>query len=309
MRCNNYYIGNEEPIDNLFFVTGACRSGKTLFSKILASTQNTEWIEEPYELSLLLWAIQLDKSNADLEWEQKAFNAICKELINSSILLRNGNFRPEDLSTIWNYKEGKEIFWRLVNINTRNQVQDYIKENNCHFIIDIPGILGCSEFMKKACKGLRVVHVIRNPYDVAEAVCQKHWNSNESLEHPLNNDIYRKFNCKEGDTEYYIPWWVAEGMEYDFVNATEYERGIIYWISMVENYRGGDIVIRYEDLVKSSQEKIKDFYELGLYPTGRTVALCNELHLGYISGNKREIYLNQCYANKFKRLKEIYGYE
>ena len=160
MRCGKYCNGNEEPIDNLFFVTGACRSGKTLFSKILASTQNTEWIEEPYELSLLLWAIQAGKSSADLEWEEKAFNAICKELINSAILLRNGNFRPEDLSTIWNYKEAKEIFRRLVNINTRNQVQDYIKENNSHFIIDIPGILGSSEFMKKACKGLSIIHVM-----------------------------------------------------------------------------------------------------------------------------------------------------
>lgn len=308
MGCGKYCIGNEEPIDNLFFVTGACRSGKTLFSKILASTQNTEWIEEPYELSLLLWAIQVGKSSADLEWEEKAFNAICKELINSAILLRNGNFRPEDLSTIWNYKEAKEIFQRLVNINTRNQVQDYIKENNSHFIIDIPGILGSSEFMKKACKSLSIIHVIRNPYDVAEAVFQKHWNSNESLEHPLNSDIYRKFNYKGGNTEYYIPWWVKEGMEYDFVEATEYERGIIYWISMVENYDGSDFLIKYEDLVRFPQEKLKDFYKLGLYSTSKTVALCDELYLGSVAGNKKEIHLNQYYMNKLRALKEIYGY-
>lgn len=307
MGCGKYCIGNEEPIDNLFFVTGACRSGKTLFSKILASTQNTEWIEEPYELSLLLWAIQAGKSSADLEWEEKAFNAICKELINSAILLRNGNFRPEDLSTIWNYKEAKEIFQRLVNINTRNQVQYYIKENNSHFIIDIPGILGSSEFMKRACKGVRIIHVIRNPYDVAEAVCQKHWNSNESLEHPLNNDIYRKFNYK-GNTEYYIPWWVKEGMEYDFVEATEYERGIIYWVSMVENYDGSDILIKYEDLVQAPQEEMKSFLKLGLQPTTKTMALSSELQSRYILEQEKEIHLNRYYADKFRELKEMYKY-
>lgn len=308
MGCGKYCIGNEEPIDNLFFVTGACRSGKTLFSKILASTQNTEWIEEPYELSLLLWAIQAGKSSADLEWEEKAFNAICKELINSAILLRNGNFRPEDLSTIWNYKEAKEIFQRLVNINTRNQVQDYIKENNSHFIIDIPGILGSSKFMKRACKGVRVIHVIRNPYDVAEAVCQKHWNSNESLEHPLNNDIYRKFNCKGNNKEYYIPWWVKEGMEYDFVEATEYERGIIYWISMVENYDGSDFLIKYEDLVQAPQEEMKPFLKMGLQSTTKTMELSSELQSIYISEQEQEIHLNRYYADKFRELKEIYKY-
>lgn len=308
MKCGNYCIGNEEPIDNLIFVTGACRSGKTLFSKILASTQNTEWIEEPYELSLLLWAIQAGKSSVDLEWEEKAFNAICKELINSAILLRNGNFRPEDLSTIWNYKEAKEIFQRLVNINTRNQVQDYIKENNSHFIIDIPGILGSSEFMRRACKGVRVIHVIRNPYDVAEAVCQKHWNSNESLEYPLNNDIYRKFNCKENNKEYYIPWWVKEGMEYDFVEATEYERAIIYWISMVENYDGSDFLIKYEDLVQAPQEAIKSFLKLGLLSTTKTMALSSELQSIYILEQAQEIHLNRYYADKFRELKEIYKY-
>lgn len=310
MRYENYCIGNEEQIFNLFFVTGACRSGKTSFSRILGSTQNTEWLEEPYELSLLLWTIQLEEANGNVEeLKKQIFKAICKELINSAVLLRNGNFRPGDLSTVWNYKGGEEIFHRLVNINTRAQVQDYIRENNSHFVINIPGILASSEFLKGTCDDLTIIHVIRNPYDVADAVCQKHWNSDKSLRYPQNNNIYRKFNNENHDTQYYIPCWVTEGFEWDFINATEYERGIIYWINMVENYKGADFLIKYEDLVQSPQEAMKNFYDLGFCPTSRTIALCNELQSKYISGNRRKIHLNQFYADKFKVLKEIYGYE
>lgn len=310
MEYENYCIGNKECPYKLFFVTGASRSGKTTFSKILGSMKNAEWIEEPYELSLLLWTIQLEKEKHDFaKWRGEVFNAICKELINNVILLRNGNFRPGDLSTIWNYKDGKEIFQRLVNVNTRDEVQEYIKDNNCHFIIDIPEALHSSEFMRRTWKDLKILHVVRNPYDVADAVCSKHWNSDEKLCFPSNNGIFRKHKCKVDGKLYYIPWWVEEKHEEEFISATEYERGIIYWISMVESTVKLDLLIRYEDLVRSPLEQLNKFNEIGFQSTARTIELCKELQTCYIYGNKRKLYLSQYYMDKFNKLKEMYGYE
>ena len=233
MEYENYCIGDRELPYKFIFVTGACRSGKTTFSRIMGSMKNVEWIEEPYELSLLLKSIQL----ADIDdvqsnyWRKELFQGICKELVNSTVLLRNGNFRPEDLSSIWRYKEGEEIFQRLVNICTRNQVQDFIRKNNSYFVIDIPGILGSASFIKYVCESIKIIHVVRNPYDVAEAIYQKHWYSDERVQHPESNNIFRKY-C-ENEIVYYVPWWCEEGREQDFILATEYERGILYWIYTV----------------------------------------------------------------------------
>lgn len=57
---------------------------------------------------------------------KRVFPAIYKEQINGHVLLRNANCRPNDLSSIWNYKEDTEIFGCLVNVNTKDQAKEYI---------------------------------------------------------------------------------------------------------------------------------------------------------------------------------------
>lgn len=317
MDFENYYIGNNEQPYNLIMVTGACRSGKTILSRILGSMQYAEWIEEPYELILLLKCVQVGKADAtEKRWMGQIFSGLCKELVNDAILLRNANFRPEDLSTIWRYKEEKEIFQRLVNVNTRSQVERYVKEKGSCFIIDVPEVLNSIGFMKEVYERLQIIHVIRNPYDVAEAVYQKHWYSDLCLQHPQVNDLYRKYYYMEEQAEYYIPWWVEEGCEQDFVRAGEYERGIMYWISQTEwkGYGSGDdkcpeLLIKYEDMVQYPQKMLQTFCELGFHPVGKTKMLCDELCSDYISGKNREVHLGWNYSEKFIKVKGIYGYD
>lgn len=311
MNYQNYCIGNEEQVYDLIIITGACRSGKTLFSRILGSMQGIEWIEEPYELILLLKSMQVNKDNSSAQkWKGQVFAGLCKELINDAVLLRNGNFRPNDLSTIWNYKESKEIFHRLVNINTREQVDDYVKRNRSRFLIDLPEVLNSTGFMKETYSNLNIIHVIRNPYDVAEAVFQKHWYSDQSIQHPHMNDLYRKYFYKNNNV-YFIPWWVENGYEQDFINATEYERGIMYWIAQTDNTdcKNPDFLIKYEDMVRQPQKVLHTFFEWGFQPTGKTKTLCDELCCEYILEDKRKIALNQYYEKRFAKLKEEYGYE
>lgn len=312
MNYDNYCIGNEKQPYQFIFVTGACRSGKTTFSRILGSMQHTEWIEEPYELILFLKNIQIDRADASVKrWREQIFGALCKELANDAILLRNGNFRPNDLSTIWNFKEGNEIFHRLVDVNTRTEVEEYVKEKGSRFVIDVPEVLNTAGFMKGAYHNLSVIHFIRNPYDVAEAVFQKGWYSDQSIQNPEVNDLYRIYLDKGKNIEYFIPWWIEDGYEQDFVEATEYERGIMYWISQTEdrNCEDVDFLIKYEDMVRNTQQMLQIFYELGFQSTGRTQMLCDELTTDYVSEKKKNIHLCEYYTEKFANLKEKYHYE
>ncbi|HAP20878.1 MAG TPA: hypothetical protein DCR27_06340 [Lachnospiraceae bacterium] len=308
------YVGNGQLPYNMMFVTGACRTGKTTLSRILGSLEHVEWIEEPYELSLLLWSMGYGKADDNFTWEKQIFTGICKELINDTILLRRGNFRPGDLSTLWNYKEGKEIFERLVNLNTRQDVKEYLKAANRKFVIDIPNILGQANFIKQNCKNMVLFHVVRNPYDIAQAVYEKHWYSDENIRFPSDGDNTpcRKY-AKDG-AEYCIPWWLEEGREEEFIDAAEYERGVIYWLS-VEKSSGEerttqDFLIKYEDLVSSTGKVLDNICSIieGC-PTGRTMALCSELHDKFIVGQRRPVHLSAHYQSRLEQLKEMYGYE
>lgn len=311
LNYENYYIGNGEQPFKILFVTGACRTGKTTLSRILGSMRHTEWLEEPYALWLLLQYAQVEKADAVMQrWRGQVFVAMCKELANDGILLRNGNFRPNDLSTVWNFKESQEIFHRLVNVNTRSQVEEYIEKNGSCFVIDVPEALKCTKFIKETYADLRVVHVVRNPYDVAEMIYQKHWYSDQHIRRPELNNLYRKYEDQKKQ-RWFIPWWVMEENEQDFVEAEEYERGIMYWVFHVDDDNGGtpDCLVRYEDMVRQPQKALEPFCEMGFCPTGRTKMLCDELRKYDMGGYTREIALNQYYREKFVKLKERYGYE
>ncbi len=311
-RNNNFYVGNGRLPYKLLFVTGVCRSGKTTLSRLLGSLQNMEWIEEPYELSMLLWSMECGNWHGDFEWERQVFTGICKELVNETVLLRRGNFRPNDLSTLWNYKEGKEIFDRLVNLNTREEVEKYIQATQRSFVIDIPNILGQADFIRQSSEDMIWFHVVRNPYDVAQAVLEKHWFSDERMKYPDDNSPYRKY-VQNGET-YYIPWWLEEEREEKFIDAGEYERGIIYWLSVEKNsgteIPGRDFLVKYEDLVTSVEKVLGHICSrIGAHPTGRTTALCGALHGKFIVGGSGSLRLSAHYQSRLDKLKEMYGYE
>lgn len=155
-------------------------------------------------------------------------------------------------------------------------------------------------------------HVVRNPYDVAQAVLEKHWFSDERMKYPDDNSPYRKY-VQNGET-YYIPWWLEEEREEEFIDAGEYERGIIYWLSVEKNsgteIPGRDFLVKYEDLVTSVEKVLGHICSrIGAHPTGRTTALCGALHGKFIVGGSGSLRLSAHYQSRLDKLKEMYGYE
>lgn len=318
MTENGYFIGNGLFEENILLVTGTCRAGKTLLSKLLASTRNIEWVEEPYTLLLLPVLTGIGYITPDLF--SLIFPAVCKELISDHILLRNGNFRANDLSSIWNYKEGSEIFERLVNINSRNEVKKYIKDKNKVFLLDIPEVLPFTNLIRNCCKNVLIIHVVRNGYDVASAVTEKQWFSDNNLKCINQNMPYRSYVQNERKSDIHIPWWIEYGEEESFITASMFERGMMYWSGILgrsvlkneEQYIPQyDVLVKYEDLVESPDDVLKT---LSQYTKIRETTLTNavkaELNPNYSRTCKRNnINITRKNKDKFEKLMEMYGYE
>lgn len=184
----DYFIGDGSFDYQLIFVLGTSRAGKSLFSRLLSTAENIDWIFEPQIVQTSILLSQLGK--LDERYADNLLKAACKEIINSDILLRSANFRPNDMSSIYNYKDAVTIFERLVNINSREEVEEYIKSKNMYFIMDIPNLLPYVAYIKRVFPKARIIHVVRNGYQVAEEVSKKKWYSIERMRNRKDNYVF-----------------------------------------------------------------------------------------------------------------------
>lgn len=283
-------FGNDDYEDfNIVIVTGTCRAGKTLLSQILATMEHVEWIEEPWmpmQIPVMEHLKLIDRKTAI-----SLIRANFKELFNDSILLRNGNFRPNDLSSIWNVKGASEIFHRLNNICSRQEVKEYARENKSIFLLDLPEILPFIDLFYEAFPKLRVINVVRNGLAVAKHIEAKKWFSIDQLLYPTNNQVFQKYRSLENEKEFFLPWWVDKGSEEKFISYGEYSKGLYYWyrilnfnnFSFKEDKYQNYSVIRYEDIVSEAQKTVESLENLlKKKRTDRTYALISKIH-------KREI--------------------
>lgn len=240
-------------------ITGTGRCGKTTLCRIWASTQYVDWIEEPHSLNWLSYAYVMGMNKQhigiNLETYETLWGMDLKEIIYDNILGRNYlNFRPGDLSSVWEYKGAKEIMYRLNDLRTRDDVMEYVKKINPLVLIDIPELICALTAIDKAKHNSHMLLMIREPAGIATDIEDKGWYSDENLLNPLKgNDYTYVFRYK--DKDYRLPFWLQESDAEEFIYSTEYGRGLIYWLSIAEESikyeKRIDETIRYEDMLSN----------------------------------------------------------
>ena len=259
MTDNELRLGTDTVDRKIILITGTSRAGKTLLSKTLGSYANVEWIEEPYAISNLIILRGLGRIDEDLF--RKMFTYYVHEMTVENILLRNANFRPDDLSSIWNYKSASDIFYRMHTLKSRTDVDEYIKKVNPYFILDIPDILPFTDLIKPICDDITVINVVRNGFDVADDCYRKGWYAEDDTQ-LADNNIFMEYNGHK------LPWWVRKGEEEGYLNSELYEKGLIYWLNIQScrnesepNASPYDLYIRYEDMVDDLERVLADIEE------------------------------------------------
>lgn len=276
----DYLLGPDKIKENIILITGTSRAGKTLLSKILASHKNVEWIEEPYELYNL--TIMCGLGMIENELFRMMFTSSVHELIVNNVLLRNANFRPGDLSSIWNYKSESDIAHRRDVLSSRTDVEEYIEEVKPYFILDIPDILPFTENIRDVCEHLTVINVVRDPYGVADDCFRKGWFASDDKQ-LADNNLFRIY----GDQR--LPWWVREGEESLFTEASVYEKGLLYWLAVQAwdkdesvNADGYDILMKYEDMISDIDGTLEKLAaKIELEATAITHNIKSELKPGF----------------------------
>ena len=110
---------SKSGLDNVIFITGSFRSGKTTTARILASSKNTVFFDEP--LSLISLCILEHLKKIDREIAIEMFVAYATQIYFDAIIGRNLNFKKTDLSYIYKYINQKDLKIRMEkNFNSKS---------------------------------------------------------------------------------------------------------------------------------------------------------------------------------------------
>src|SRR3990167_8986664 len=267
---NAFFLKNSSNSFPIVIITGTCRSGKTLLGNLLATCKQIEYADEPYFPMML--SITAKSGKIDSEFAMGLLNASLSELFNNLLLLRAANFRPGDLSTIWDKKSPEEILNRLINLKTREEAMNYAKQNKAQLIVTLAEATPFLDFIIKALPKATVIHVIRNPFQVAAEIALKKWFSNAQLLNPLNAQPYLIF--QDSSNTWYMPWWVYDHEYEYFLNLSDYDRGLYYWWVLMDTGMKAfnllncqKLIVYYQDLVANSLQTFKKISNLlGLDP-------------------------------------------
>lgn len=279
-----------QPIEfNIVIITGVCRSGKTLAARLIGSMSNVEYVDEPWlqeTLPLMPYLGYMERTAARHTMMASTF-----ELMNDIILYRQGNFRPSDLSTVWNVKEPAEIFHRLVELQSRDDVKGYVAAHNSTLVLVAADTVPFIDFFYEAFPACKVIHVVRDGFAVAADIESKQWYTTQTLRSPGGNVPYRLFQAAAPAETFYIPWWVRPGDEARFLQTSAYEQGLYYWQRILEinkqerreiQQAQADqfLTVRYEDIVGAADDTVSLLARfVDTAATARTAALQRELRV------------------------------
>lgn len=308
----SFFAGRNHQLQNVVVITGAGRSGKSLVGNLLGSCENVEHIDEPWLLMELPEMVGHGLISEVVAID--IFRTCLYELLNDRILMRHVSFRPSDISSIWAQKSPQEILLRLIGLNSRADVRQYVSEKRTTLVLTLTDTLPFCDFFQKALPGCRIVHVVREGLAVALDVFEKHWLSDEEFSRPRLGCLYRQYNGSGNPGPYYLPSWVELGEEEAFLSRSEFARGVYYWRRLMEAGRLvrnqlSDArllyVRRFCDLLDQPRAVVGSLTELlGLKPTQATEAL-----LAQLKREDREVpdaHLCALNNDELSSIKEIY---
>ena len=238
---NSPLLNRESYVDNIAFISGIGRSGKSLLLPIVSSFQNSEKVNVNFFLELITAMHSTNEISDDLAVYllRSGMNIMAYD----NAIGRNTNFRKDDYTSAWKYKEPIEYISRLVEADGDRVFDKIEKENNIFPIMWHNGLWHANVLLKAFPKS-KIIHVQRNPIDIVYSWMGKGYGggfytnkrSSDSLVYKYKNEIIPHF---------------AFGWEEEYLNLQGVDR-IIYMIDKISSYH----LRTFDELTKLQREQI-----------------------------------------------------
>jgi hypothetical protein len=164
----------------------------------------------------------------------------------------------------------------MATVNTHAEAMRYIESHRSTLVMTLSESMPFLDIVDASIPRAKYIHVVRDGFEVAANIALKPWFDNDQLESPIHTYCYRL--CDYKGKKYHIPWWVGDGDEYMFLEYSNYEKGLYYWLSLMKQSKihqfqqnNKILVMDYNYIVNNPQVEFnKAFDFLNLIPDDLT---------------------------------------
>lgn len=213
--------------DNFVLLTGVTRSGTTILGKILGTFDGVEYEFEPWLLAQL--AIMQGRKAISTHSASELLRGFIYETYYNALFGRYSNLRPSDDSYIWNCQPAENLLYKWHALRTRADAKKYASANNTKLLMKMPNIQEFYKFFFDVFPRMKIIHIVRNPFDVSMSMLKKHWLCDANFTNPEATFLRKCVIIGNKSRKRLIPWWVDDKDVAEFMKADEFSRGLIAW--------------------------------------------------------------------------------
>jgi hypothetical protein len=198
-------LSRSSHVDNIVFISGITRSGKSLLLPIVSSFENSEKVNVNFFLELMTAMNSTDEISDDaaIYLLRSGMNIMAYD----NAIGRNVNFRKDDYTSVWKYKEPLEYISRLAE-NDGDRVFRKIDKEGRLFPLMWHNGLWYSDILFKAFPMSKILHVYRNPIDIVYSWIKKDYGGNFYSNKRASTSLTYKF--KDEILPHYAYGWEDE---------------------------------------------------------------------------------------------------
>jgi len=240
--------------NNLVFISGLTRSGKALLCPIISSFNNTEKVNVNFPLEQIPMLNYLGEINNNVS------KFLLQSGINSAIydnaIGRNSNFRPDDFTSVWKYRDPMKYVQRLFQPDG-DAVLTKLNSQNRIFPMMVHNGLWHANIWFQALPHAKFIHMQRNPVDIVYSWIGKSYEGSFYSSSRANIVTYK---YKENLLPYY-----AYGWEDKYLSLGGADR-IIHMVNHIrnghqeaynnlnDNNKKKILFVRHQDLITKTEE-------------------------------------------------------
>jgi hypothetical protein len=215
----------ENITDDIVFISGLTRSGKAILCPIVSSFEKVEKVNVNF---LLEQIPQLEYTNM-LSKEAAVYllRAGMNLMVYDNAIGRNSNFRPDDFTSVWKYKDPMQYVQRLFSPD-KDAVIEKLSQDESIFSMMAHNALWHADLWFKAYPKLKIIHVQRNPVEIVYSWMGKNY----------GGDFYKSTRANILTYDYkgvLIPYY-AYGWEDEYLNCRDVDRIILMVKRIIERH-------------------------------------------------------------------------
>ncbi len=234
-------LNRDSYVDNIAFVSGLTRSGKALLMPLVSSLENAEKVNVNFFLELITAMHSTDEISDEIAIYllRSGMNLTAYD----NAIGRNSNFRKDDYTSVWKYKDPLEYISRLTEDDGDRVFLKIDKEKKIFPLMWHNG-LEHAEILFRSFPTAKILHMQRNPVDIVYSWFGKGYGGDFFLNKRSSDSLVYDFNGE------IVPHY-AYGWEDKYCSLV----GIDRVIHMVNHIRINHIK-SYEKLSDSNRKQV-----------------------------------------------------